>query len=247
MTGSGTPRSVIEVWSHRGRVDPVGFGADNTARAISGAFGSGADGVEIDTWLCADGAFVLSHDRETPAGLIDRCPLASLGSLDRLDEGLFSGGAKTLNVELKVPPGCSPADQARLGEALARHLEQSVGTAGHHGSGPGLVVSSFSEHATRTVVAAGLALRTGHLCTDVPGARTLEDMARAGYWGVHFLGSRASPESVAMIRAAGLAAVAWTVNHPGEAGRLMDAGVDVIISDTPVAMHRLAIGRLGDT
>jgi glycerophosphoryl diester phosphodiesterase len=247
LTGSGMQRPAIEVWSHRGRVDPVTFGADNTARAISGAFSSGADGVEIDTWLCADGVFVLSHDRETPAGLIDRCPLASLGGLDRLDEVLFSGGAKTLNIELKVPPDSSPADQARLGEALASLLEQSVGTAGHHGSGdgPALVVSSFSEHATRTVVAAGLALRTGHLCNDVPDARILEDMADRGYWGVHFLASKALPESAGIIRAAGLAAVAWTVNDPEETGRLIGSGVDVIISDTPVAVHQLASRTAG--
>lgn len=100
------------------------------------------------------------------------------------------------------------------------------------------MVSSFSEIATRQVLASGLAVRTGHLCLDVPDAPTLEDLAEAGYWGLHFLASPASSGETGRISTAGLAAVAWTVNDLDLAAGLVAAGVDVIISDTPVALQR---------
>lgn len=231
MAGGSDGRRV-EVWSHRGRVGPATNVVDNTTGAVSEALRQGADGVEIDTWLCAEGVFVLTHDRDTPDGPVDHCPLPALAHLDRLDDLFGAGWAGTLNIELKVPPDAAPAEQALLGEALAAYLERAGSRSGS------VVVSSFSEIATRQVLASGLAVRTGHLCVDVPDAQTLEDMAGSGYWGLHFLASPASPGEIGKISAAGLAAVAWTVNDPDLADRLVDGGVDVIISDTPVALRR---------
>ena len=226
--------SPVQVWSHRGRVDSSPSLVDNTADAISNAFGSGADGVELDTWLCGDGVFVLTHDRETPAGLVDRCPVGALGELDRLDEVLALPGRGSLNIELKVPPDSSPAEQARLGVELAAYLQQSSALTGADRTS--VVVSSFCEVATREMLDAGVGMRIGHLCLQVPAERTLEDLAGYGYWGIHFLATPESVDKVAAIHAAGLAAVAWTVNDPGLAGRLVDAGVDVIITDVPLAV-----------
>ena len=221
---------VTQIWSHRGRVGPETTLVDNTVAAVSAAVDSGAEGVEIDTWRCSDGVFVLTHDRETPAGWVDRCRVGDLAHLDRLDDVLWVGGRGTLNIELKLPPESTPAEQARLGEALADDL----GRAGAERLS--VVVSSFSEDATRAVRASGLAVRVGHLCAEVPGPATLEQLAGLGYWGVHFLASAASLEHVGEISAAGLAAVAWTVNDPGMAAGLVERGVDVIITDVPVIL-----------
>lgn len=230
----------VEIWSHRGRVGPTSPLGDNTVEAISQAVRSGADGVEIDTWLSADGVFVLTHDRDTPTGLVDRCPVAELAHLDRLEDLLSVGWRGTLNIELKVPPDASRSEQARLGEALASLLEATLV---HDQAGlPAVVVSSFSGGATREVLASGLAVRTGHLCMDTPDRAELDDMADRGYWGVHFLASPRSVDGVDRISAAGLAAVAWTVNDVELAAGLVRRGVEVIISDTPAALQQLVNG-----
>ena len=227
---AGADRRRVEVWSHRGRVDPATPLGDNTTEAVAEALRRGADGVEVDTWLCADGVFVLTHDRDTPDGPVDHCPLPALAHLDRLADLVGTGRTGALNIELKVPPDAAPAEQARLGDALASYLERT-------GPHAGVVVSSFSEIATRQVLASGLAVRTGHLCLDVPDPRTLERLAGDGYWGLHFLASTASTGQIGKISAAGLAAVAWTVNDLELAAGLVTRGVDVIISDTPVALQ----------
>ncbi len=221
---------MAQIWSHRGRVGPGSAPVDNTVEAISVAVDSGAEGVEIDTWLCADGVFVLTHDRDTPAGWVDRCGVADLADLDRLDDVLWVAKRGTLNIELKVPPESTPDEQVRLGEALAGHLAR-VGA-----DELSVMVSSFSESATRAVLTSGLGARVGHLCAEVPDRATLEGLAGLGYWGVHFLASVASLEHVGEISAAGLAAVAWTVNDPRLAAGLAERGVDVIITDVPVTL-----------
>lgn len=254
----------MQVWSHRGRVGPapvetgrggpapVGGGrggpapvrggrdeADNTVAGISAAIASGADGVEFDTWLCTDGEFVCTHDRDSPAGPVDRCRSADLPHLARLEEVLGVAGTATMNVELKVPPDASPEEQSRLGEALCAWLGRYIASVGAAPT-PDLVVSSFSASATRPFLGARLPLRLGHLCTEIPDADGLENLARSGYWGVHFLASGVAggggAGEVERIRAAGLAAVAWTVNDPQQAARLAGHGAQVIISDVPVVI-----------
>ncbi|MCU4185374.1 glycerophosphodiester phosphodiesterase [Acidiferrimicrobium sp. IK] len=231
----------IQVWSHRGRVDSSSLFVDNTIDAVANALGSGVDGVETDTWLSADGVFVMTHDRDTPAGPVDRCTAGSLDQFDRLEEVLAAVGRAALNIELKVAPDSPQAEQARLGAALGSYLNTRSGQSGS--GGPGMVVSSFSPVATREMLSVGLDARIGHLCVDVPPPRALADLAGRGYWGIHFLATADSVEKVAAIRAAGLAAVAWTVNDLQLAARLADAGVNVIITDTPVAV-RGAVSRV---
>ena len=226
---------MVEVWSHRGRVDSSPLFVDNTTGAVANALSSGADGVEIDTWLSADGVFVMTHDRDTPAGPVDRCTEAALDQFDRLDDVFAAVGGATLNIELKVAPDSSPAEQARLGGELASYLDRYFVQTGAERTA--VVVSSFSPVATREMLSAGLDVRMGHLCIDVPASRELEDLARYGYWGIHFLATADSLDRVSTIRAAGLAAVAWTVNDLELAGRLVEAGVNVVITDTPLAVQ----------
>lgn len=234
--GPSAPRAV-EVWSHRGRVDSSPLFVDNTTGAVANALSSGADGVEIDTWLSADGVFVMTHDRDTPAGPVDRCTEAALDQFDRLDDVFAAVGGATLNIELKVAPDSSPAEQARLGGELASYLDRYFVQTGAERTA--VVVSSFSPVATREMLSGGLDVRMGHLCIDVPAPRDLEDLSRYGYWGIHFLATAGSLDKVSVIRANGLAAVAWTVNDLELGGRLVEAGVNVVITDTPVAVQGL--------
>lgn len=52
-----------------------------------------------------------------------------------------------------------------------------------------------------------------------------------------------TPEAVKEAQQLGLKVVVWTVNEPGDIDRMIDAGVDGIISDYPERLRRAAAGR----
>jgi glycerophosphoryl diester phosphodiesterase len=95
---------------------------ENTLAAFAAARAAGADGVEIDVRLSADGRPVLFHDRIAPGGrpvaeLTARELAAAAGyPVPTLDEALAEGGGLLWNVEIKTP-----AALAAAGEAIARY------------------------------------------------------------------------------------------------------------------------------
>lgn len=221
----------MEIWSHRGRVDTDPVAPDNTPAALALVSARGLTGVEIDTWLTADQRFVLGHDRETPAGPVDTLARAAVPERPDLGQALGAAAITTVNVELKVPPEANPADAGTLGRTLGGWLADRQG-------GPRLVVSSFSRPAADGVLASAPGLLVALLCMVLPRREELAELATAGYWAVHPHGDALGIEGVEAVHAAGLAAVAWTVNDPRRAADLADAGLDAVITDMPLALRR---------
>jgi glycerophosphoryl diester phosphodiesterase len=106
------------VLSHRGSHSLL---PENTLSAFAAAHAAGADGIETDVRLSADGRPVLFHDRIAPGGR----PVAELTAAELsaaagypvpvLDEALERYGDLLWNVEVKTP-----AALAAAGEAMAR-------------------------------------------------------------------------------------------------------------------------------
>lgn len=224
---------MTSIWSHRGRVDLDAAAPDNTVAAMKLTSDHRIEGVEIDTWLTADDDFVVVHDRDTAAGRVDEGRRAGFPHLPGLGEILDAASVKTLNVELKVPPGASTDLLADAGTKLADRLGLRAGR-----TVPTVVVSSFSRVAADAVVLRAPMLRASYLCLDPPGTGGLEELAGRGYWGVHASGERLDQAVVESIHAAGLVAVAWTVNDLGAARRLAGAGLDAVITDVPLSIRR---------
>jgi glycerophosphoryl diester phosphodiesterase len=94
---------------------------ENTLAAFAAARAAGADGVETDVRLSADGRPVLFHDRIAPGGhpvaeLTVRDLAAAAGyPVPTLDEALAEGGGLMWDVEIK-----DPAAAAAAGEAIGR-------------------------------------------------------------------------------------------------------------------------------
>lgn len=147
-----------------------------------------------------------------------------------LDDALGACSVGTVNVELKVPRGSTPAEAAQLGEALAGSLARHGGSLGLSR----LVLSSFSAPAARAAREAVPALRVGLLLEGPIGAEEGGPGA-AGFWALHVHHEALSPGDVAALHVQGLQVVAWSVNEPAEMERLAAAGVDVLITDTPTA------------
>jgi glycerophosphoryl diester phosphodiesterase len=213
------------VFAHRGCTN--GF-TENTIDAFVEARRLGADGVELDVRLTADGALAIHHDAEIP-GLGPICGLA-VGDLPAhvplLADVLAVCDGMVVNVEIKnapQDPGWDP------GEAVAALTAATIEEAGWAGR---VLVSSFQAATLRAVQAADGRLALGALwgfAAEVEPA--LAAAAEEGFSAVHPFVLSVTPQLVERAHAMGLAVNVWTVNAPDDLRAMAAAGVDTIITD----------------
>jgi glycerophosphoryl diester phosphodiesterase len=215
---------------------------ENTVAAFRAALDAGLDGLETDVQRTRDGTLVLVHDfrvaglrvcdaseAELRAAVPPLATLAELLALVRERPGTL------LNVELKTVGW----NDRRLAAAVATALVAS-------GLGDRLVVSSFSFVALLRFRLRAPSIRTAYLWSEDPrvpwpGRRP---------WPAPLLHADAlhphhpavTPERVARWKRRGLMVNTWTVNEPGDAARVLAAGVDGVMGDDPDALLR-ALGR----
>ncbi len=228
------------VLAHRGGAGPW---RENSLEAFSGALRLGADGVELDVRLSADGELVVHHDAEVPgAGFIherrhDELP----GWVPTLDGALAACDGSVVNVEIKNAPTEASYDPAqRVSAAVAAVLAR-----GKDGRAPWparVIVSSFWPDALAAVgqaqpVALGLLV---HPALDALAA--LHTAETLGCVALHPHHSQVDAALVERAHGRGLAVATWTVNSPEEIDAVVDAGVDVVITDS-VADTLAHLGR----
>lgn len=221
---------------HRGSADATA--PENTLAAVERALRLGADGVEVDVRLTADGVAVCHHDpglRRTTGdaravgaltwGELQDLPLAIPRLTDVLDT---VHGRGHLVVELKTPAWQAPAAPEVL-DVLADVLRgrdlRSV------------LVSSFDRPRLAALrrlldVRTGLLLRPG-VPMGVALRRTLTDGHDEAH--PHLLSALSRLDLVGWAHAHGLGVTTWTVDRPDHLRRLAAAGVDAAISDDPWA------------
>jgi glycerophosphoryl diester phosphodiesterase len=249
LLASGLEHDGIRVLGHRGSPAAPGR-AENSVAAVTEALRQGADGVEIDVRLTADGVLVCAHnpvavgrtgallDVATSASAdllddVDGKPLATLAEL--LAAGQRPSGSRIV-VEVKPVPDLAVArETARV---LADVLAASAGSAE-------ITLSSFDP------VLLGLVRRA---CADLPVRTALlgdkEDPVEAivrradedGHDEVHLplVGLRRSPQVVETARSLGLSVGCWTVNRRQDLRWVAALGVDsVITDDVPTARREL--------
>jgi glycerophosphoryl diester phosphodiesterase len=227
-------RPPVRVTAHRGHARAA---PENTLSAMRKAIESGADYVEMDVRLTADGKVVLLHDRDLKrvAGVPRRLDEMSYEEVRPLDVGswfdpAFAGervptlaevmdlcrGKIRLNIELKVL-----GPDRRLAREVADLVRQ-------HGFEADCLVTSLSYDALLEAKQRNPRLRTGLVV-----AHALGDVSRVE---VDALSVRADFLSDEILRAAhglGREVHVWTVNDAGQMTRLMNRGVDNIITSDP--------------
>ncbi|MER6773824.1 glycerophosphodiester phosphodiesterase [Streptomyces bacillaris] len=222
-------------FAHRGG---AADGVENTAAAFRRAAAAGYRYFETDVHTTADGRLVAFHDatldRVTDAtGRISALPWsevrrARVGGTEPLplfEELLEEFPEARWNVDLKAEPALEPLlELIRRTDAWDRvcvgsFSEVRVARA-HRLAGPRLATS----YGVRGVLGLRLrswgipaALRTGAVCAQVP--------ERQG--GIPVVDTR----FVRTAHALGLQVHVWTVNEPDRMGRLLDLGVDGIMTD----------------
>ncbi len=213
------------VYAHRGCTE--GF-TENTLDAFVEARRLGADGVELDVRLTADGALAVHHDAEIPGlGVIADLGVADLPAhVPLLADVLAVCDGMVVNVEIKNAPQDPGWDPTEAVAALTATAIQEAGWTNR------VIVSSFQAATLMAVQAAEGRLALGALwgfAAD-PGPALAEAVA-AGFRAVHPVVTAVTPELVAEAHAAGLAVNVWTVNAPDDLRTMVDLGVDTVITD----------------
>lgn len=214
---------------------------ENTLEAFELAREQGADGVELDVRLDADGRVVVLHDPDLKrvTGARDARGIKTLGAreLAAVDLG---GGARVpelsavlawaaphglvVNVELKH----DVARRRALVRSVARIVSRAPGAPEH------VILSCFHPG---VVLALSRRLPEFTVAWLVHAGQRFAKGARGFRWlgarAVHPEHVLATPARVRRWRRAGAVVNAWTVNDATEARRLAGLGVDGLISDAP--------------
>jgi glycerophosphoryl diester phosphodiesterase len=252
--------------AHRGASEDA---PQNTMAAFLLAAELGADGVELDAQLSADGHVVVIHDLSVDATTDGRGPVRakSLAELKELDAGgwfapVFAGeripslnevfarmgsqadGSDTgcvFNVELK--------SDRQSDERLAAEVMRLVET---HGLERRTVISSFESHLLRQVqrynpqVATALLFGPERLFLPRRGVLGL---SRTPSWPVertdamHPHYTLVSQQYVDWARQKGYRVNVWTVDDPGDMWRMIRLGVDGIITNRPLLLQQVLAER----
>lgn len=253
------------VIAHRGSSDML---AEHTLAAYRKAIEEGADAVECDTRLTADGILVCVHDRRIDRtsdgrGVVSAKTYAELNQRDfsswkaseDLDEDqeLRSGGLLTLDALIELvldaprPIDISietkhPVRYGGLVEDKVVDLLNRYDLVQPTPDGSRVRLMSFSEIALRRLREQAPSIQTVLLMDRVPvrsRSGWLPSGARIAGPGIHII--RAHPHYVSRVHSAGAAVHVWTVDDPSDIDLCLQLGVDGIITNRPSAVLR----RLG--
>lgn len=240
--------SQVVILGHRGapRRRP-----ENTVESIEAAIAGGADGVEIDARLTADGHVVVWHDpaigdgkggelliKETPLSVLRRVDVSAVAKssgyrsptrLATLDEAIEAAAGHILDIELKnLPVEPLPDNEHLLPAKVAASID---------GLDESVIVSCFWTNALDAFKAVAPAFRTGWL---LPPSVTPADVAplatTKGYNALLPEGNALGPGGwggLDEMHHEGLAVWAWTIDDEAKARELIGYGVDGLISNEP--------------
>lgn len=243
------------VLAHRGLITAAGEDSgvwENSAAAFAAAHAAGAEYVETDCQVTADGDVVLFHDATLDRLLGDpravrevrtrelRAVFADHGGLLTVAEALSSLPDVRFNIDVKTAAAVDP-----LGPILAEHTHR-------------VLLTSFSDANRRAAVAA--VLRAGAVLRPATsgGSRTIAALRASSALRLsparllRGIDALQIPErygalkvlTPALLRAAhhhDVEVHVWTVNDPEDMTRLVALGVDGIVSDrSDVALTTLA-------
>jgi glycerophosphoryl diester phosphodiesterase len=225
------------VFAHRGCT--VGC-AENTLEAFAEAKRLGADGVELDVRLTADGALAVHHDPVVPGfGPVTELTVPDLPShVPLLADALAVCDGLVVDVEIKNDPGQPGYDPGESVAALAAAVIAEAGWTER------VIVSSFQVNTLRAAQVADGRLRLGALWSFFEDAEAALALAvEEGWYAVHPFVTAVSPALVERAHMVGLAVNVWTVNAAEDLAALVELGVDGVITD--LLAEALSITRGG--
>jgi glycerophosphoryl diester phosphodiesterase len=220
------------VFAHRGG---MALGPENTIPAFDAGMNAGADGLELDVHLAADGVVVVHHDRTLErttrgSGPIAARTAAELAALNvpTLRDVLRRYPAARVIVEMKensAALGHAVAADVRAADAVDRVCAAGFGATAVRAARTALphMATSASHAEVRR------ALHRTWICWP------LRSCAWQGYQVPEVAGRLrvVSPRFIRYAHAAGVRVQVWTVDTEADMIRLLDWGADALISNRP--------------
>ncbi len=231
---------MTQIWAHRGaRVEAP----ENTLPAFELAVAQGADGVEFDVQLTADGEMVVIHDETVDRTTNSHGAVAKydLKHLQRLDASAGMGGFAGVRIptlqqvlELLAPTGVRLNIELKNAVVDYPGLEDKVLAAvAEFGIAERTVLSTFNHYSLKKLQHLGATSELGMLYTDPlyrPWRYATELEVQAIHPPARFVPGRSW---VRKAQAAGLAVRPWVVNSEKRLARMLRWGVDAVFTDYP--------------
>ncbi|WP_250005862.1 glycerophosphodiester phosphodiesterase [Actinoplanes sp. M2I2] len=235
-------------FAHRGG---AADGDENTVESFERAVKLGYRYVETDVHATADGVAVVFHDKTLDrvtgqAGRISSLTWADLQSVriagaalvPRLDEVLAAWPEVRFNIDIKADPGVEPTVETILrsdaaGRVLLASFDDRRLTRARALAGPTVATSLGSRSVARLRLAslAGLPLRLP------PSVAAVQVPPRLGRFPV------VDKRFLALSHRLGLQVHVWTIDDPAEMNRLLDLGVDGIMTDRLTVLRDVYLTR----
>ncbi len=238
----------MHIIAHRGA---SGEAPENTLSAFRLAWAQGADGIEMDVHLSADGRVMVHHDDDTERLCGEKLIIAETGSarLQTLDVGRWKGEAwrgeampYLEDVLAEVPAGKQAYIEIKSGEAIVPALAKAL-TVLDPNARP--VIISFNADALVGCREALPGVPLYWVLDAEPGpslpTAVIQTAVDLGFTGLDPDHVGVTAGWVSAARQAGLHLACWTVNRPEDMRRMASLGLDAITTDVP-AVARTTLG-----
>lgn len=229
------------IFAHRGFSSQF---PENTMLAFEKAAAAGADGIEFDIHLAADGVPVIVHDLPLGrtvrgTGLVGGFTAAQLSAMD-------AGTWKSPGFTGVGVPSLRELFEWARGNTLSMNVEIKSGVQAYAGLEQAVVdlvrefdyfdrviVSAFDHYSLRLLHTLEPRIETAILIAGTLVA-TWDYLATIGARGVHFHMACPIPaQDIAEMQRRGIRLRAWTVNEPAHLKHFLALGMDAIITDYP--------------
>lgn len=223
------------VFAHRGG---AALAAENTIAAFDNGLALGADGLELDVRLSADGVVVVHHDATLDRTTSLLGPLAGYSAAE-----LAEAGVPCLEEVLARYPDTRVIVEMK--ENRAEFAAEVVAVVRRANAAARVCLGGFGLRAVRAARALAPEIATSAAREEVRWAlyrswcRWPRQSAMYGGYQIPEFGGATrvvSPRFVRDAHRSGLAVQVWTVNDEDDARRLLSWGVDAIITDRPDLM-----------
>lgn len=219
---AASERARVELVAHRGMPRER---MENTLPSFERALDRGADAIELDVHVSADGVVVVHHDDTVRGAPILRTAWRDLSAID------LGGGARipTLETVLQLV-----GDRATVYIELKGERVETPAIVAARKWGRRFAMHSFDHAAVERVAAAAPDIPRGVLLdrnTAHAAVAMRTAVARTGARDVWPHWSLVDASFMIAARELGVRVIVWTVNAPGTARALRDGGVSGICTD----------------
>lgn len=251
FTASASPR----VLAHRGFVPPDAEGiVENSVAAVAAAHAAGARYVESDCHVTSDGVVVLFHDDDLRRVANDPRPVAAVthdelhrlmvhrGGLLTAADAMDAFPTLRFNLDVKAGAAAEPvgriiapqADRVLLTSFSDERRRAALAAARARGGEPATSAGKASILRALAAVATGSAALIRRALTGIDALQVPERQGRARIVTRRLLDAA---------HTAGVEVHVWTVNDPADMTRLLDLGVDGLVTDRADLALRTVAGR----